>query len=319
MILIVVKNKGEYLKRLYYFCICIIVGLFFNLSVIYGREVKLHTLHNQLNMPNRLVADKSFLYISNVANVYSDSKRGDGFISKLDKTGKIIESRFIDNLDYPQNMTILHNTLYVIDSDRIKGFNLRTRKQVFNLRINGELHLGDVIAWGDNTLLVSDKQTGIILIVDVKKKSYHTFIAIPSSLGSPHLLASYGDTLYVTTSNAQGRILQIDVKTKNISYLSNLSGKFYDMAFTENGGILVGKVENTQEATRNRDEEDWQSYTTNTQSGLYKITPEGKVFKIDLEEEMKNFSYFIVDSQTLWLLDSQNANLLQIILLKTAT
>ncbi|RDU73059.1 hypothetical protein CQA66_02150 [Helicobacter aurati] len=283
-------------------------------SFVWAQEVKVHTLANQLIMPNRIIADKSFLYISNVANNTSNTiKRGNAFISKVSKTGVLIESHFIKNLDYPQGMVVLNNILYVMDSDRIKGFNLRTKKQVFNLQINGESHLNDIIYGGANTLFVSGRTTGVIFVVDLKRKSYSTFVVIPFSLCSPYRLAYYGTNLYVITScrQEQARILQIDIHRKNITHLSSLSGKFSDIAVTDKGEIFVSKRED--KVAQHVEEE-----SVNVRNILYKITPEGRVFEIYLEKEIRNFSDFLIDSQTLWFLDSENAHLLQIVFPKTA-
>lgn len=137
-------------------------------------------------------------------------------------------------------MVIVDNVLYVVDFDRIKGFNLKNRHQVFNLKMNGVSKLGDIIDWDNNTLLASDF-VGLILSIDIKKKSYNLFMTIKSLLGSPYLLAKHDDKLYVITSDSNGRILRIDANTKDIFYMSRLSGRFYGVATTQNGSLLVIK------------------------------------------------------------------------------
>ena len=51
------------------------------------------------------------------------NKDNDGFISKLDKSGKIIEKKFLSNLNAPKGMNTINGVLYVVDIDTLKGFN----------------------------------------------------------------------------------------------------------------------------------------------------------------------------------------------------
>ncbi len=285
---------------MYYFLFLVIC---LSTSFVIAHEITRFSIENKTSMLNRLVADKSFLYISNIPNAINEVSGG-GFISKLDKSGNIIESHFIDKLDYPQGMVIINNVLYVVDSGKIKGFNLKTKRQVFNLKMNGTSMLGDIIAWDNNTLLASDV-AGLILSVDIKKKSYNVFMSIESSLGIPYFLARYGDKLYVVTSDSNGRILRIDINTKDISYMSELSGRFYGIAITKNGGIL---------AIKNEDDslDSMESGYDEVSTMLYNINSQGQIFIVDLQDFSTNISTFIVDSNDVWFIDMAGVDLIRV-------
>lgn len=62
-------------------------------------------------------------------------------------------------------------TFYVVDIDVLRGFDLKTKKEIFNLPIKGAIFLNDIEKLDDNMLLVSDTGTGLILKVDLKKLS----------------------------------------------------------------------------------------------------------------------------------------------------
>lgn len=287
------------MKRIYCFLFLVIC---LSASFTIAQEITRFSIGNKSSVLNRLAADKSFLYVSNIPNDINEVN-GEGFISKLDKSGKVIESRFIDKLDYPQSMVIINNVLYVVDSGRIKGFNLKTKRQVFNLKMNGTSVLGDIIAWDNNTLLASDF-AGMILSIDIRKKSYSVLMPIESSLGIPYLLARYGDKLYVVTSDSNGRILSIDINTKDVSYVSELSGRFYGIAITQNGGILAVKEADSLDGVESGYDE--------AATMLYNITSQGQVFIVDLQDLSANIYTFIVDSNDVWFIDMAGVDLIRI-------
>lgn len=50
------------------------------------------------------------------------AKDNDGFISKLDKNGDILQLKFISNLNAPKGMSKIKDILYVVDIDVVYGF-----------------------------------------------------------------------------------------------------------------------------------------------------------------------------------------------------
>ena len=78
------------------------------------------------------------VFVGNVGKkLESLNKDNDGFISKLDKSGKIIEKKFLSNLNAPKGMNTINGVLYVVDIDTLKGFDLKSKKEVLNLSIKG--------------------------------------------------------------------------------------------------------------------------------------------------------------------------------------
>lgn len=90
------------------------------------------------------------------------SKDGDGFISELDKSGRIVAMRAFPplgvTLDAPKGMAAIGATLYVADIDRVVGFDIATRRQVFEAKApaGGPTLLNDLAVMNEAALLVSD-------------------------------------------------------------------------------------------------------------------------------------------------------------------
>jgi hypothetical protein len=86
-----------------------------------------------LQNPQNFIADaaSAFYYISN-ANGDPDLKDNNGFITKIDHEGKVVNARFIQGgsgttvLHAPKGMAIVGNLLYVADLDTIRVFDLAT-------------------------------------------------------------------------------------------------------------------------------------------------------------------------------------------------
>lgn len=152
-------------------------------------------------LPEGACGDSNFAYISNVGEHFKPlEKDGDGFISKLDHTGKIVALKYLpkdDTLHSPKGMSIVNNILYVTDIDRIFGFDLRTEKTVFKLDFSKEktLLLNDLVDKDDHTLFVSAMDIGKIYEVNLDSNQYHMVLELPKPNGLHWSAAD--NTLYI--------------------------------------------------------------------------------------------------------------------------
>jgi len=87
---------------------------------------------------------------------------GNGFISRLDPDGRVLELKWIDGsrpeqaLDAPKGMAISEGVLYVADIDAVRMFDRATGKAAGKVMIPGATFLNDVAAAPDGTIYVSD-------------------------------------------------------------------------------------------------------------------------------------------------------------------
>lgn len=140
-----------------------------------------------LQAPESVITDGTFFYVSNLgARLAPSAKDADGFISKLDADGNILELKWIagDDLHAPKGMGIVKDVLYVADVDKIRGYNLKTKEKVFQLDFSqtGTVYLNDIAIKDNNTLFVSATDVGFIYQVDLRGKGKYEYIDIYSDL-----------------------------------------------------------------------------------------------------------------------------------------
>lgn len=162
--------------------------------------------------PESVATDDAFLYVSNVgAKLAPSDKDGDGFISKLDLSGKVVELKFLPKdgkLDAPKGMAVAGDVLYTADIDRVVGFDLKSGKRVFELSFAAEktAFLNDLTAKGDGTLFLSGTDIGKVFEIDIKAKSY---AALDLAVNGPNGLFwdGHGNRLFLVEyggNNAKG-------------------------------------------------------------------------------------------------------------------
>ena len=180
--------------------------------------------------PESTIVNKSDLYVSNVGKELKPTlKDGDGFISKLDINGKIKELHFIDGLDAPKGMGIVGNTLFVADINTLRGFDLQTKKEVFNVVFEGVNFLNDITVKDSNTLFIGASDTSAIYEVNIASKSYKKLMDFTVTNGlfyEDGIL--YAAQLGSTTQNmfdGKGKLYKIDLKDNNkLTQLGNFEG-----------------------------------------------------------------------------------------------
>ena len=170
--------------------------------------------------PESTIVNKNDLYVSNVGKELKPTlKDGDGFISKLDINGKIKELHFIDGLDAPKGMGIVGNTLFVADINTLRGFDLSTKKEVFNVVFEGVNFLNDITVKDSNTLFIGASDTSAIYEVNIASKSYKKLMDFTVTNGlfyEDGIL--YAAQLGSSTQNmfdGKGKLYKIDLKDNN--------------------------------------------------------------------------------------------------------
>ena len=170
--------------------------------------------------PESTIVNKNDLYVSNVGKELKPTlKDGDGFISKLDVNGKIKELHFIDGLDAPKGMGIVGNTLFVADINTLRGFDLSTKKEIFNVVFEGVSFLNDITVKDANTLFVGASDTSAIYEVNISNKSYKKLMDFTVTNGlfyEDGIL--YAAQLGSSTQNmfdGKGKLYKIDLKDNN--------------------------------------------------------------------------------------------------------
>lgn len=97
--------------------------------------------------------DRGFIYTSNVVGY---GLNGQGYISRLSMSGRMVEAKWVEGLNGPTGMALLGNKLYFADVDQLKVLDVETGTVTESY---GTGHpnpcLNDVAVAGDGTVFVS--------------------------------------------------------------------------------------------------------------------------------------------------------------------
>jgi len=213
-----------------------------------------------LQRPQSFIADPSgeFYFISNI-NGEPDAKDSNGFITRLDKEGKITDLHFIQGgqngttLDSPKGMAIVDRLLYVVDIDTLRGFDKETGKPVVTVLLDKNpshgahppIALIDVAYDGKGTLYLSDTEADTVYRVEVIKQHAVSILAKNSALAGPSGLAWNSKTgKLVVVSWNKGKIFEItpDGAIRELVSNSFFSSRFHNLSgvdFDEWGSMYV--------------------------------------------------------------------------------
>ncbi len=212
-----------------------------------------------------LITEEAF-YVAN-HGASKDPQERDGFISRIVKNSNVVETKFISDLINPGGMAQIAGVLYVCDIDTIRGF--AKGEEVFNLKIEGAQSLSDITTLGSEVLLASDPVRGTIWRIDLLSRAAEEFARIDPSLGSPNGLLAKSERLLITTfdpaGKTDGRVLSMDLKSREISIFADMKGVFSSIARGKDGEILIS---------------DWGEDLLSGK--IWRIGTDGRVLKLDL-------------------------------------
>ena len=131
------------------------------------------------------------IFVSNI-NGKPAEVDSNGFISKLDTSGNIIDLQWVKGLNAPKGMGILKNTLFVTDVHDLVKINIKTAKISDRIPVKGSYFLNDIAISGNGDVYISDSGNG-----KVYKYSKGKISVIASKLSSPNGLFWQNDTLFI--------------------------------------------------------------------------------------------------------------------------
>jgi sugar lactone lactonase YvrE len=114
-----------------------------------------------------LFDDESDVFLVSNINGPEIQADGNGFISRLDPEGKVLELKWIDGskpgqrLDAPKGMAFSGQVLYVADIDSVRMFDRKTGKAQGKVTIPGATFLNDLSAAPDGSVYASDSGFGM--------------------------------------------------------------------------------------------------------------------------------------------------------------
>ncbi len=200
-----------------------------------------------LQNPQNFLADATgtSYFISN-ANGDPDAKDNNGFITKLDQEGKVINPRFIQGgeggtvLHAPKGMAIVNGLLYVADLDTLRTFDLATGQPKATISV-AALHdpkaatppgLSDLAASAAGILYATDTAANTIYAIDLTHNHAVRILVQSDSLAGPRGIAVHPKTGHLIVGSwHKGKIFDVapDGATTELVSNSFFSSRFHNI------------------------------------------------------------------------------------------
>jgi sugar phosphate isomerase/epimerase len=152
-------------------------------------------------------------------------KDGFGWITKLDREGKILKSRWVEGLDAPTGMTSFGNTLFVVDKGVLVEIDIPSAKIIRRVVLKGAQFANDVAVAPNGDVYISDTFTDTIYRLPYKGELEVFFsskdLEYPNGLwvdGNSLIIATWGpmtDRATFATSR-KGTLKKLNLKTKQL-------------------------------------------------------------------------------------------------------
>lgn len=239
----------------------------FSLQLIWESDTLLRTPESVLVNPAQ-----NILYVSNV-NMNPWEKDRNGFISKMDKTGNIIQLKWIEGLNGPKGMGISGSSLFIADIDALVEVNIESGEILNKIEVPNKPDLNDITVAKNGTVYVSGSGSNTIYILEEGElKEIFTGEEGERFNG----LFWEKDRMLLATS-ASSQFKEINWKTNEVNIIAENMGHGDGIAPVGDGGYLV----------------------TSWAGAIFYVSPEGKVTKLldteALDENSADIYYSIKD------------------------
>jgi len=201
--------------------------------------------------------EESDVYLVSNINGSETAADGNGFISRLDPQGKVLDLKWIDGskpgqtLDAPKGMALSGGVLYVADVTSVRMFDRKTGKGMGTVAIPGATFLNDLSAAPDGSVWASDsglsagkkdlEPSGTDAIYRITNGKAER-IAKDKSLGLPNGLLADADGTWVVTFGS-GELYRITRAGKRESVQKLESGQLDGVSRASDGSLLVSSWE----------------------------------------------------------------------------
>jgi hypothetical protein len=179
-----------------------------------------------------------------ISSVNGDPEAADnnGFITKLDAGGNVVNLKFIQGgvrgvtLNAPKGMALVDQTLYVADLDQLRAFDVVSGNSVGSLPMPVEpgqapASLTDVAYDGTRLLYCSDQHANRIYRVEVSSRKVTLLVADPALAGPAGLAVHPKSGELIAVSWNKGKIFSITPQGAVSEMFSNgfFSGRFSNL------------------------------------------------------------------------------------------
>ncbi len=187
----------------------------------------------EFKTPESVKYDKTnnILYVANI-NGKPSEKDGNGFISKLNIDGEIIDLKWITEIDAPKGMGIFADKLYVTDIDELVEISIPEGKIIQKFLAKDAEFLNDIDIDKNGNVYVSDMATGKIWIL--QNNNFKLWLQSDEIVG-PNGLYCKNDNLLIGTKT---KILSVNLISKKINTLIENTGSVDGLEFVGDNNYL---------------------------------------------------------------------------------
>lgn len=148
---------------IFLFAVFLTSGVFAQSVVISDHLVKKWETPALLNTPESVLYDagNEVIYVANIGG-QPTAKDGNGFISRLSTSGKIIDHKWITGLDAPKGMGIFDGRLFVTNITEVVEIAIAGGKILKRYPVAGSEFLNDISISPSGIVYISDSQKGFI-------------------------------------------------------------------------------------------------------------------------------------------------------------
>ena len=216
----------------------------FAINCLFANEIKY-----DFSVPESTLYDNvtNNIYVSNINGSPLD-KDNNGFISKLDQDGKLIDLKFIEagknnvTLNAPKGLTILDGILFVADIDYIRGFSLKNGEVLYNIYIEGSSFLNDICSVNKDLYITDTNTNKIYKITDFKDISIFVENSEYISGTNGIVYLPEREKFYVVCFG-NSNLLEIDLNGNVKKYLDLKIGQNDGIDYDNNGNLYFSSWE----------------------------------------------------------------------------
>lgn len=178
--------------------------------------------------------DGSEIYVSNI-NGDSSALDGNGYISRLDLDGNIIEKNWITDLNGPKGFAVENGILYIGDINALVMIDVATKAVIKRVPVNDPGFLNDVTV-KDGRVFMSDTGKGIIYTY-TEEEGLSNFMEGEEIQRINGLLPHNGNLLVARMGT--GDLLSINLSDKSISVVGSGIKNGDGIGVLPNGGYII--------------------------------------------------------------------------------
>lgn len=181
-------------------------------------------------------SSRKHLYISNI-NGKPTQADGNGYISTISITGKMINKKWVTGLNAPKGAAIRDNILYVTDINRVVAINIDSAEIIETYPCGTARFLNDLAIDNNGIVYISDSSPENSVIYRLMNGKIEKWLE-GESINSPNGLCLDGDYLYFGNSGDKS-IKKANLNTAEIEFVAEVGTGIDGLRIDHQGNFIT--------------------------------------------------------------------------------